>query len=340
MYQFLGETLTTFYQSSKQDKPWQLGYSPYQIWIYEIILQQTRMAQGMPYFDKFIKRFPNIETLAKSSLDEVLEQWQGLGYYSRARNLHATARFISENLNNEFPKTYDALIKLKGIGKYTAAAISSFAYGENQYVLDGNVYRVLSRYFGETTEINSSQAPKTFYAYLEKIHKNFDSQILNQSLMDYGAQICTAKLPKCSECKLNLHCVAYLSNQIIHYPQKIKPNKLRNRYFYCVFYLNEDVIYLKKRIEKDIWQDLYQGDMVESEAFPDKRFIFPIKEKDFDLDWSIQRLTHQKIHIKFAIKPIESFDLNTLGEENFYALSELHRIPMPKIIDTFLRNLR
>ena len=206
--------LIKWYNLNKRNLPWRNTDDPYKIWISEIILQQTRVEQGLPYYNKFILNFPNIIKLSQAKEDKVLKLWQGLGYYSRARNLHFTSKYITEKLNGEFPKNYDGLIKLKGVGKYTASAISSFAYNEKKAVLDGNVFRVLSRYFGVFDPIDSTLGLKLFEEISFKNLPIKNIATYNQSIMEFGALQCKPASPNCELCPLNFNCWAFLNNKI------------------------------------------------------------------------------------------------------------------------------
>src|SRR5690606_28672368 len=216
------QKLISWYLQNKRDLPWRNTKNPYKIWLSEVILQQTRVAQGLPYYENFVKHFPTVFDLAKANEEQVLKIWQGLGYYSRARNLHHTAQYVSENLNGEFPKTYNKLIKLKGIGSYPAAAISSFSNDENVAVLDGNVYRVLSRYFGIETDISSSQGKKEFQEMADEVLDKKRPALFNQAIMEFGALQCVPKNPNCEVCVFNDSCVALQKNKVAQLPVKLK----------------------------------------------------------------------------------------------------------------------
>ena len=223
--------LIKWYSENKRNLPWRESKSPYKIWISEIILQQTKVDQGLPYYLKFIKKFPNVHDLAIANENMVLKLWQGLGYYSRARNLHYSAKYISNHLNGEFPKTYDELIKLKGVGKYTASAIASFAFNEKKAVLDGNVFRVLSRYFGIEDPIDTTLGSKIFekIAFINLPKKNVDTY--NQSVMEFGALQCKPAKPNCNSCSLNSKCFAFNNNKILSLPLKSKKNHKKRTFF-------------------------------------------------------------------------------------------------------------
>ncbi|MFB0925151.1 MAG: A/G-specific adenine glycosylase, partial [Vicingaceae bacterium] len=225
------EKLIVWYNEHKRDLPWRKTTDPYQIWLSEIILQQTRVNQGLDYFNKFIKKHPDIHSLAQSSEKDVLNLWQGLGYYSRARNLHFTAKYISNELNGEFPTEYKDILNLKGVGEYTAAAIASFAYKEAYPVVDGNVYRVLSRMFGIENPIDSTEGKKVFKQLATELIDTKNPDTYNQAIMEFGALQCTPKKPNCEDCPYLLECFAYKNGLITELPKKEKKIKQRNRYF-------------------------------------------------------------------------------------------------------------
>jgi len=246
--------LINWYHQNKRDLPWRNSTDPYQIWLSEIILQQTRVDQGLSYFNKFIEHHPNVNSLANAPEKEVLNLWQGLGYYSRARNLHFTAKVISKEHKGIFPSDYNDILKLKGVGEYTAAAIASFAYNLSYPVIDGNVYRVLSRIFGIENPIDSSKGKKIFKALATELIDNKNPATYNQAIMEFGALQCTPKKPKCEDCPFRLECYALKNELTAELPKKEKKIKQRNRYFNYVVVIDNEKIYLKERKEKDIGQ--------------------------------------------------------------------------------------
>src|SRR6218665_1506972 len=228
--------LIKWYLQNKRDLPWRKTVDPYQIWLSEIMLQQTRVAQGMPYFFAFTKEFPTVKDLADASEEKVLKLWQGLGYYSRARNLHKTAQYIAYDLNGVFPDSYKELLKLKGVGEYTAAAIASFSYNESVPVVDGNVFRVLSRYFDVETDIALTSTKKEFTALAFELMQKNNPALFNQAIMEFGALQCVPKSPDCENCVLNSGCLALLKKKVNQLPVKSKKMKAKNRFFnYVVF---------------------------------------------------------------------------------------------------------
>lgn len=260
----ISEKLKAWYDIYKRDLPWRNTKEPYKIWLSEIILQQTQVKQGLPYYINFITKFPKVSDLANASEQEVLKTWQGLGYYSRARNLHATAKLIQSEFNQEFPKTYNDLIKLKGVGPYTAAAISSICFNEKQAVVDGNVYRVLSRLYNNNTPINTNEGQKLFKQFASDLITEKEPDKHNQAIMELGATVCKPKQPDCLNCPLQADCLAFNKKTVNALPVKLKKIKIKSRYFnYIVFQDNKSTI-IEKRTKKDIWQGLFQFPLIET----------------------------------------------------------------------------
>ena len=260
-------TLTIWYSANKRDLPWRKSKNPYNIWLSEIILQQTQVKQGLPYYEAFISNFPTIEDLAKASETEVLKLWQGLGYYSRARNLHFSAKHITKNLNGVFPKNFKGLLQLKGVGDYTASAISSICYEESVAVVDGNVYRVLARYFGIDTPINTTEGVKQFKTLATSLLPASNLGDYNQSIMEFGSRQCKPQSPVCSECPLNIGCRAYATGSIKSLPVKLKKTKVTKKYFNFIVNISEDnKTQIEQRTKKGIWQQLYQFPLIETET--------------------------------------------------------------------------
>ncbi|MGD1845684.1 MAG: A/G-specific adenine glycosylase [Salibacteraceae bacterium] len=255
--------LQNWYQSSQRDLPWRKTQDAYSIWLSEIILQQTRVQQGMAYYLKFKKHYPTVSDLAKAEEDEVLKHWQGLGYYSRARNLHATAKRVHEEFNGVFPTTYAEIRKLKGIGDYTAAAIASFAYNLPHAVVDGNVYRVLSRLYGDDTPIDSTQGKKLFQQLADELLDQKHPGNHNQAMMEFGALQCVPKNPDCVACPAQPQCKAFEMSRVEILPVKAKKTKQRNRYFHYLVPRFEEYLFIEKREDKGIWHNLYQFPLIE-----------------------------------------------------------------------------
>jgi len=261
--QHFKEILYIWYKQNKRVLPWRQTDDPYKIWISEIILQQTRVQQGISYYEKFIERFPNVKELASASEDEVLKLWQGLGYYSRARNLHQAAKRILNDYNARFPETYKEILDLKGIGPYTGAAIASIAFGLPYPTVDGNVYRLLSRYFGIDSPIDSAAGKKLFNELAKELIQDSDPSMHNQALMEFGALQCVPKNPDCKNCPLQESCFARKNNMVELLPVKEKKTRQSERFF--IYYALDDGnhVYLEKRKENDIWKNLYQFPLVE-----------------------------------------------------------------------------
>ena len=332
--------LIKWYNLNKRNLPWRNTNDPYKIWISEIILQQTRVEQGLPYYNKFILNFPNIIKLSQAKEDKVLKLWQGLGYYSRARNLHFTSKYITEKLNGEFPKNYDGLIKLKGVGKYTASAISSFAYNEKKAVLDGNVFRVLSRYFGVFDPIDSTLGLKLFEEISFKNLPIKNIATYNQSIMEFGALQCKPASPNCELCPLNFNCWAFLNNKISSLPVKNKKIIKKERFFNFIVLANEKFVFIEKRIKNDIWKNLYQFPLFEDSDLNFKPAKDLVKNGVLLKKTKINHiLTHQRLNVIFW-----HYNVNKLEKNKKYKTIEIKKIdqyPVPKIVENYIaENLR
>jgi A/G-specific DNA-adenine glycosylase (EC 3.2.2.-) len=269
-----GDRIIDWYNFNKRSLPWREITDPYLIWISEIILQQTRVAQGYDYFLRFIDRFPSVKLLAEADEDEVLKYWQGLGYYSRARNLHVAAKSIK----GDFPKTYNDVLSLKGVGVYTAAAICSFAYNLPYAVVDGNVYRVLSRYLGIQTPIDSSEGKKMFASLANELLDKSKPAIYNQAIMDFGALQCTPSSPDCSMCPLSDTCVALSKGLISSLPVKQHKTKTINRYFNYIYVRMGAYTFLNKRSGNDIWRNLFELPLIETDRPLNDEELFALSE--------------------------------------------------------------
>ena len=297
-----------WYQNNKRELPWRETTNPYYIWLSEIILQQTRINQGINYYRAFTDQYPTLSGFAEADEDHILKLWQGLGYYSRARNMHYTARELMTNHNGHFPDNYQDLIKLKGIGPYTAAAIASIAFNEQKAAVDGNVFRVLSRIFGIDTPIDSTKGRTEYtelaYQLMDKSHPG----TFNQAMMDFGAIQCSPKSPQCSTCPFGDSCQAFMQNRINFFPVREKQIKIRSRYFNYLVITNPNTIFLQKRTQSDIWKNLYEFPLIET---PTK---LPVEELEKDLvqffgsqqieisevtKWEKQVLSHQHIYYRF-----------------------------------------
>lgn len=313
-------TLIAWYLQNKRDLPWRNTVNPYPIWLSEIILQQTRVAQGMPYFLKFLECFPTVLDLARADEQEVLKLWQGLGYYSRARNLHKTAQIVAFDYGGKFPKTYQQLLQLRGVGEYTAAAIASFAYNENVPVVDGNVFRVLSRYFDIETDIASSVAKKEFTALAKELLPNGKANQFNQAIMEFGALQCVPKNPVCSKCVLNSGCLALKNSKVTQLPIKLKKIKVQKRFFnYLVFIDENEDILIQKRTQKGIWYNLFDFPLIETEFEIEEELILEMINKQSIISNSIDSITllnPKKINHKLSHQhlSISFWEINVKGK--------------------------
>ena len=335
--------LIQWYLQKKRDLPWRNDTNPYTIWLSEIMLQQTRVAQGLPFFIRFTNAFPTVFDLAMANEDEVLKLWQGLGYYSRARNLHKTAKQIAFEFNGEFPKNYTELLKLKGIGEYTAAAIASFAYNENVPVVDGNVFRVLSRYFDVETDIASASAKKEFTQLAKELLPDGKANLFNQAIMEFGALQCVPKNPDCQNCIFNDSCLALLNKKVAQLPVKSKKLKVRHRFFnYLVFSDSNNNTLIQRRTQKGIWQNLYEFPLLETETIETNDYLLELIQNQnfvnnkFDTIelWNseniIHKLSHQHLNIKFwKIKVKDTI-------ENGINLKSAAEFPFPIVIFNFI----
>ncbi|MFV0418999.1 MAG: A/G-specific adenine glycosylase [Dysgonomonas sp.] len=261
----LSHILVKWYGEHKRELPWRDTLDPYIIWISEIILQQTRVDQGYAYFNRFVRKYPTVDLLASADENDVLKLWQGLGYYSRARNLHATAKMVMSDYNGVFPYSYKDVLKLKGVGEYTAAAIVSFAYNDPYAVVDGNVYRVLSRIFSIEDPIDSSRGKKVFAELASLCLDDNNPGLHNQAIMEFGALQCVPVSPDCAICPASSMCLAYAQKRVNSYPVKEGKQKIRNRFFNYFDIQNGDYMFLRKRMAKDIWQNLFELPLVEAQ---------------------------------------------------------------------------
>lgn len=341
------KTLVTWYLQNKRDLPWRKTTNPYFIWLSEIILQQTRVDQGLAYYLKFVKNYPTIFDLASANEEDVLNLWQGLGYYSRARNLHISAKYIVEELKGEFPSDYNSLLKLKGVGDYTASAIASICFNEPTAVVDGNVYRVLARYFKIATPINSTTGIKEFKKLAQELIDVNDPANHNQAIMEFGARMCKPQIPDCTICPLNDSCAALQKKEVKSLPVKDKKVKVRKRYFnYLVVVTSDKKTILRKREGKGIWQNLYEFPLIESDAIIDEsdlinHFNFDkivgnddVIIKLFNQKLIIHKLSHQHINTRFWLVDTDS---NKLANIEW---STIENFPVPILIHNFIEDLK
>ncbi len=332
---------------NERSLPWKSEQDPYRIWLSEVILQQTRALQGLPYYLRFTETYPTISDLAAADDNDVFRIWQGLGYYNRCKNMLATARFIAHQLNGRFPDTYEGLLQLKGIGPYTASAIASFAYRLPNAVVDGNVFRVLSRYFNIPDPIDSTIGKNLFGSLAQKLMDTDDSAAYNQAIMDLGATVCTPRKMRCSECPLQARCAAYAQGTVALLPVKGKKITVRTRYFNYILLTKDDQIWIEKRTGNDIWENLHQPYLIETNEEVKqselKRHsdiaalqlgnlqIIPIGE-------STQRLTHQLIRAAFY-KVILPSEWQALTKEGVWmSVADLKKTAFPKTVVSFLEN--
>lgn len=341
-----------WFETHSRDLPWKANNDPYSVWLSEIILQQTRVEQGTPYFEKFIKKYPTIQTLASATEDEVMKMWEGLGYYSRARNLHATAKIITKQFNGVFPSSYEEIIKLKGIGPYTAAAILSFAFKKPYPVVDGNVLRLISRYIGNFEPVDKSSTISYIKDWLNQIIDSKRPEDFNQALMDMGATVCTPKNPVCGVCPLQKMCYAFHHAAISILPFKQNKVEKRDRTFhYFIFIDSQNDTYISKRGPGDIWQSLYEFPMIENKNDKKlskkdqlkfiKSYVKDVNSVKIIENLSSKRhiLTHQNIHTQYYIIYLNE-RLCSIKENNLYLvnINNILKFAFPKVLKTFIEN--
>ncbi len=341
------DELLHWYQNNKRDLPWRNTTDAYVIWLSEIILQQTRVEQGMPYFHRFVEQYPNVSSFAAAHEDDILKLWQGLGYYSRGRNMLKTARLVEEQYNGVFPQGYDQLIKLKGIGEYTAAAISSFSANEAKAVVDGNVYRVLARYFGIDEPINGPKGKKIFQALADEVLNKDLPGLHNQAMMEFGAMLCKPKNPACGICPVRTGCYAFKHNTTTALPVKLKKLKVRDRFFNYLLITDGETILMNKRGENDIWANMYDLPLIETpELLPiDELISSPEFVGYFGQNTQINHvsdvykhvLTHQRLYVRLIkIQPAQTkIQPNWL----YVQINNHGKLAVPRVIFIFLKNI-
>ncbi|HEY5370274.1 MAG TPA: A/G-specific adenine glycosylase [Hanamia sp.] len=330
---------------NKREMPWKGEKDPYKIWVSEIILQQTRVGQGTNYYNRFIRHFPTIKSLANAPEKKIFKLWEGLGYYNRCRNLIETAKFIDHNLEGKFPEKYEDILALKGIGNYTASAIASFAFDQPYAVLDGNVFRVLSRFFGVELSINSSEGKRIFSDLSQLLLDKKHPAAYNQAIMDFGAVVCKPSLPLCGECVLRKKCFAFRNNKVGELPFNTKVIRQKTRFFNYIIAEYNNKFYIRKRIEKDIWQNLYEFILIETKSpakeedvLSNEKFVSIFGSASFETKLvskqSSQKLTHQIIQGNFVFikisKPLKNNDTYFLATKK-----EINLLPFPKLITTY-----
>lgn len=341
-----------WYQEEGRQLPWRNIDNPYFIWLSEIILQQTRIEQGMEYYFHFIQTYPTVADLADASEEQVLKSWQGLGYYSRARNLHSAAQYIVEHFDGKFPDNYDDICSLKGVGPYTAAAVASFAFKLPYPVIDGNVYRLITRIFGIYTPVPSNAAYKELETLLKSLMDMNRPDLFNQAMMDYGSMVCKPMNPDCSSCIFANECVAFQKGKVDVLPVKIAPPKVKERYFYYL-----DVAWTKDgewhtwvqcRTGKDIWRGLYEFLLKESEAeWNDQQLVnfakdfckeyFSVNPQKISLSSQfVHKLTHQTIKARFVRVVFDAEPLaNPLNSQSVTSF-QMKTLPISRLIDRYL----
>jgi A/G-specific adenine glycosylase len=331
--------------SNHRAMPWKGEKDPYKIWLSEIILQQTRVEQGFEYYNRFIATFPTVNHLAKAPETKIFKLWEGLGYYTRCKNLIVTAKYISNELNGKFPEKYDEILQLKGIGPYTAAAIGSFAFNLPHAVVDGNVFRVLARFFGIQTPVDSTEGKKIFTALANNLLDKKQPGIYNQTLMDFGATICKPQLPVCVSCPLKGGCAAYLQGLVNVLPVKEKAIAKRSRWLYYVVIEHNGLVYTRKRMSKDIWENLYEFVLYENESELNgkeikkldflKKIIGKVEFRMLDVSKIYkQQLSHQTIYGQF----IKIIIAEPVAIKGYKAVNkkQLNKLPFPRLITGYL----
>lgn len=335
-------------EQNNRQMPWKGEKDPYKIWLSEIILQQTRVEQGWDYYNRFIKTFSTIHKLAAAPDEKVMKLWEGLGYYSRCRNLLATARHISMQLKGQFPDSYETIKGLKGVGPYTAAAIASFAYNLPHAVVDGNVYRVLARVFGIHTATDSTVGKKYFAAFADELLDKQEPGMYNQAIMDFGAVVCKPAAPLCDNCIFNQQCVAFLEDKIAALPVKEKKIKIKHRWFNYLVQQYKDEWLVRQRTDKDIWQGLHEFVLLETSKKVSANVLLKQAEKKGMLQPGSyssgevlmlkQTLSHQIIHTTFI--PIYCKRKPAVAEGLVWVKEKaLKKLAFPKVINEWLDDL-
>ncbi|MFT6209614.1 MAG: A/G-specific adenine glycosylase [Bacteroidia bacterium] len=340
---FPNTELLQWFEKVKRDLPWRETKNPYKIWISEIILQQTRVDQGLPYYDRFIAAFPEIQDLANANEDEVLKLWEGLGYYSRARNLHFTAKIVANELRGTFPNTYEGLLELKGVGPYTAAAIGSISFGLPVAAVDGNVYRVMSRYFGIMESIDETPTKKQITELANEVLEKEHAGNHNEAVMELGATVCSPVNPTCRECPLQRGCKAFANNIQSELPIRSKKTKVRDRYFYYSVRVCNGEVLISRRGAGDIWQGLYEFPLIEVDSRLEESEIIKLlnlssTEVVFNVSSEFKHiLSHQRIYAKFVLIKSGSFENSDFIRAT---LAGLESFAFPRLINRYLEKQR
>lgn len=344
---FANILLTWNEADNERTMPWKGEKDPYLVWLSEVMLQQTRVEQGLPYYIKFKNKYPTIKHLADAPEDEVMQLWQGLGYYSRARNLHYTAKHITYHLKGMFPATFSDLKKLKGVGDYTAAAIASFVFDEQVAVVDGNVIRVLSRIFGIETPFDTTTGKKEFQHLAQKLIDTKQAGLYNQAIMDFGSKVCTPQKPACEGCVFQKKCFAYQKNLVGNLPYRAKRATIKNRYFYYLLIHNHTQLLIQKRTAKDIWQNLYELPLIETKKkLNGKQLTAAVSDmlgnnsiKHAVSDEIVQMLSHRKIHFRFIHLPQSVKQLKPLPDTLVISKKDVKNYGFPKTIAAYLKEI-
>jgi A/G-specific adenine glycosylase len=344
---FISSILIEWYEVNKRNLPWRGICDPYKIWISEIILQQTRVAQGLKYYLRFIDRFPDVKSLAEAEEQEVLRYWQGLGYYSRARNLHKTAKTVMQTENGVFPQNYQAILRLKGIGEYTAAAITSFVWNMPYPVVDGNVFRFLSRFFAIDEPVDTGKGKKYFMELAKELMDSSRAGLFNQAIMEFGALQCVPASPDCPVCPLEAYCLACAKHSVAQYPVKQNKTKTKNLYLYYFHIRMDDFIYIRKRKEKGIWQNLFEFPLIESEValnFEQLNRTALFKdwfEEDNEYDFKEQiknrkhLLSHRELYASFYEVSIKK-EPEAMREFTKIRVEEIERYPLHRLMELYV----
>ncbi|MCG6190702.1 A/G-specific adenine glycosylase [Maribellus maritimus] len=343
------DVIYKWFKRNRRELPWRQTTEPYYIWLSEIILQQTRVAQGTKYYLRFVERFPTVNDLAKATEDEVLKAWQGLGYYSRARNLHFTAKHIQSEFNGKFPSDYKGILKLKGVGPYTAAAIASIAFDLPYATVDGNIYRVLARYYGISTPVDSSKGRKEIETIAGELVPDRNAGFHNQALMEFGALQCIPQTPDCKNCVLLRTCFAAKNKQVQQLPVKTKKIKQQKRYFYYYFIENGEKVYIEKREGKDIWRNLYQFPLFETkEPLTEGEILNNTENVGFfkQCHFNIKRLSAEKKHILShqvifsRLVSVEISDSRCVDPKYIQVnKKDISKFAVPRLIEEFIKEL-
>jgi A/G-specific adenine glycosylase len=341
------DLLIDWYKNNGRDLPWRRTTNPYYIWVSEVILQQTRVNQGMSYYLRFVEQFPTIKDLANADPDDVMKAWQGLGYYTRARNLQAGAKQVIENFNGELPKSYEELLKIKGLGMYSAAAVASFAFNEAVPAIDGNVYRILARVFGVFTSVDTGPAKREFFNLGMELIDKKEPAIFNQAIIDFGALVCTPRVPKCEECPMQQFCYAYRNNIVYSFPVKGKKNAPKDRFFTYLMINHKGYTYVNKREGKDIWHSLYEFPLIETHTQLSIEDLIQLDEwgeligsgnvKILSVSEPIKhQLSHITLYARFVIVEVEKVAYRVKSDYRKVLITKLHELSVPRLIDLYL----